>query len=78
MNLLDLCVRLVERRYPDPMKFANDSQSTDLVHCPICTHNVPARIEEVKKSIRVVPGQKCPRCQSTLDAAVVLAQREAA
>jgi len=60
------------------MKYAPDSKFTDLVHCPICTHNVPASIEVVKKRIRVVPGQKCLRCQSTLDAAVVLPQLQAA
>jgi hypothetical protein len=60
------------------MNFAKDSHPTDLVHCPICTHNVPAHIEEIRKRIRVVPGQKCPRCHSPLDAAVVLPQQEAA
>jgi hypothetical protein len=60
------------------MKPTNDSQFTDLVHCPSCTHNVPAQIEIIKKRERVVPGQKCPRCHSALDAAVVLPQVEAA
>ena len=71
-------VRLDEWRLPSPMKYANDYRFTDLVHCPICTHNVPAQVEEIKKRVRVVPGQKCARCHSTLDAAVVLPQREAA
>ena len=62
---------------PDQIRFINDS-TTELVHCPICTHNVPANIEVIKKRIRVVPGQKCPRCGSTLDVAVVLPHREAA
>jgi uncharacterized protein YbaR (Trm112 family) len=60
------------------MTHSDDSKLTELVHCPICTHNVPARIEVVKKTIRVVPGQKCPRCRSTLDVAMVLLYREAA
>jgi hypothetical protein len=60
------------------MKLVDDSKFTDLVHCPSCTHNVPASIEVVKKRIRVVAGQKCPRCHSPLDAAVVLPQLEAA
>ncbi len=60
------------------MTQTNDSKFTDLVHCPICTHNVPAHIEIVKKRVRVVPGQKCSRCHSTLDAAVVLPQLQAA
>ena len=60
------------------MKRTDDSKFTDLVHCPSCTHNVNAEIEVVKKRVRVVPGQKCPRCRSALDAAVVLPQLEAA
>jgi transposase-like protein len=56
----------------------NDSRFTELVHCPSCTHNVPAQIVVNKKRVRVVPGQKCPRCHSALDAAVVLPQLEAA
>ena len=48
------------------------------VHCPICTHNVGADIDISGKRPRVVPGQKCPRCASTLDAAFVLEVLEAA
>ncbi len=48
------------------------------VHCPICTHNVPADINISSKRPLVVPGQKCPRCSSTLDAAFVLEVLEAA
>jgi uncharacterized protein (UPF0212 family) len=48
------------------------------VHCPICTHNVSADIDMNGKRPRVVPGQKCPRCASTLDAAFVLEVLEAA
>jgi DNA-directed RNA polymerase subunit RPC12/RpoP len=60
------------------MRHTEKTKFTDLVHCPSCTHNVPASIEVVNKRIRVTPGQKCPRCQSALDAAVVLPQLEAA
>ena len=60
------------------MKLTADSKITDLVHCPICTHNVPARIEVVARRVRVVPGQKCPRCNSALDAAAVLPELKAA
>ncbi len=63
---------------PSQISVIDNSNLTDLVHCPICTHNVPARVETVKKMPRVVPGQKCPRCHSTLDVAVVLTYREAA
>jgi transposase-like protein len=43
-----------------------------LVHCPICTHTVPAQVEVHSKRMKVVAGQRCPRCQSSLDAAAVL------
>jgi hypothetical protein len=48
------------------------------VHCPICTHNVEADIEQIGRKIRVAPGQKCPRCLSTLDVAAVIEIREEA
>ena len=48
------------------------------VHCPICTHNVSADISISSKKLLVVPGQKCPRCSSTLDAAYVLEVLKAA
>jgi hypothetical protein len=47
-------------------------------HCPICTHTVPADITIKGKYPRVAPGQKCPRCQSSLDVAVVVEVPEAA
>jgi len=48
------------------------------VHCPICTHNVPADIIMIGRRPRVLPGQRCPRCASTLDAAFVLEVPQAA
>lgn len=42
------------------------------VHCPICTHTVHATVLAQGRSTRVKPGQKCPRCASSLDAAYVL------
>jgi hypothetical protein len=48
------------------------------VHCPICTRNVDAEVEQIGKKIRAVPGQKCPRCISTLDVAAVLQVLQAA
>jgi hypothetical protein len=56
------------------MKAAAQAQ----VHCPMCTHTVPASITVVAKRIKVAPGQKCPRCHATLDAAAVVFVREAA
>jgi hypothetical protein len=48
------------------------------VHCPICTHTVDADVEQLGKTVRVAPGQKCPRCSATLDVAAVLQILEAA
>lgn len=48
------------------------------VHCPICTHTVRADIDINRKSARVAPGQKCPRCACTLDAGYVLEVSQAA
>jgi len=48
------------------------------VHCPICTHTVPAEIDLRGKRPLVVAGQKCMRCGSSLDVAVVVQIPEAA
>jgi len=48
------------------------------VNCPICTHSVAADVEYVGKRIKVIAGQKCERCGSSLDAAALLYLRHAA
>jgi hypothetical protein len=48
------------------------------VHCPICTHTVPAQVEVAARKVRITEGQKCPRCHSSLDAAAVVFIRQAA
>ncbi len=48
------------------------------VHCPLCTHTVNAVVTAKGKNVFVTPGQKCPRCSSSLDAAYVLRVTEAA
>ena len=48
------------------------------VYCPICTHTVPADIDLKGRYARVAPGQRCPRCSSSLDVAVVVQIPEAA
>jgi len=53
-------------------------QSKALVYCPICTHSVEAEAGILGKKPLVVPGQKCPRCDSALDAGLVIQFREAA
>ncbi len=48
------------------------------VHCPLCTHRVPAAVLVGRRSVAVKPGQKCARCSSSLDAGYVLALQKAA
>lgn len=48
-----------------------------LVYCPICTHHVHANVTMVtnaagRKVPKVIPGQKCERCASPVDAAYVV------
>ncbi len=48
-------------------------------YCPICTHTVPAMIQLIaKQRPSVVPGQKCARCASALDAGIVFSVQQAA
>jgi transposase-like protein len=60
------------------VKAITRQRSKGHVHCPICTHTVGADVEQVGKNVRVIPGQKCPRCSATLDVAAVLQVLEAA
>ena len=48
------------------------------VHCPICTHTVQATVVAQGRSVRVKPGEKCPRCSAPLDAAFVFRYDRAA
>jgi hypothetical protein len=49
-----------------------------LVYCPMCTHTVEAQAGLAGKKPLVVPGQKCSRCASALDAGLVVQFRNAA
>jgi hypothetical protein len=60
------------------MKALAENQMKGLAHCPICTHTVPADIDLKGRYARVAPGQRCPRCMSSLDVAVVVQIPEAA
>jgi hypothetical protein len=60
------------------MKLLVENHTKGEAHCPICTHTVPAEIDLKGKYPRVATGQKCPRCQSPLDVAVVVQIPEAA
>ena len=53
-------------------------RSKALVYCPICTHTVEAEAGLLGKKPLVVPGQKCSRCASALDAGLVIQFRQAA
>jgi hypothetical protein len=53
-------------------------ESQGAVYCPMCTHTVDARITYGQRAARVVEGQKCPRCSSSLDAGYVLHVNRAA
>lgn len=66
-----------ERRGP-AAETARIHKASGWVHCPICTRTVVAEVWHVGKRMKAAPGQKCERCQSGLDAAAVLALREAA
>ena len=60
------------------MKALVENHTKGQVHCPICTHTVPAEIDFRGKYVRVAEGQRCPRCKSSLDVAVIVTIPEAA
>jgi len=60
------------------MKILVENHTKGMVHCPICTHTVPADLDLKGKFARVAPGQRCPRCGCSLDVAVVVQIPEAA
>ncbi len=60
------------------MKTLPETHTHGLAHCPMCTHTVPAQIDLKGKHARVAVGQKCPRCGSSLEVAVVIHIPEAA
>jgi uncharacterized protein (UPF0212 family) len=41
-------------------------------YCPICTHTVETAVVNMGRKMLVKPGQKCPRCNSSLEAASVI------
>lgn len=49
-----------------------------VLYCPICTRYVDGRVQRAARKLEVVPGQRCPRCASSLDAAMVVQIRQAA
>ena len=53
-------------------------ESRSWVYCPICTHTVEAQTVILGRTAQVKPGQKCPRCGSSLEVASVLRHQVAA
>jgi uncharacterized protein (UPF0212 family) len=47
-------------------------------YCPICTHTVETAVVHAGRKVLVKPGQKCPRCGSSLEAASVVRFEQAA
>lgn len=48
------------------------------VYCPICTHTVEAAVLWMGKKGMVKPGERCSRCEASLDAGRLLRDRVAA
>jgi hypothetical protein len=61
-----------------PVAVLEGVKSFGKVYCTLCTRTVDAEVMVQsnmvyrKASLRVVAGQKCPRCTSSLDAAFVV------
>jgi hypothetical protein len=60
------------------MKVFVENHTSGQVFCPICTHTVPAELDLRGKRARVAAGERCPRCQSSLEVAVIVQIPEAA
>ena len=60
------------------MKALTENHTLGQVHCPICTHTVPAELDLKGKRPRVATGQKCLRCGASLEVAVIVQVPEAA
>ncbi len=56
----------------EPKSTAGPKEGNAAVYCPMCTHTVGAKVIFNGRTSRVVPGQKCSRCASSLDAAYVV------
>ena len=60
------------------IKAVKEKAARGAVYCLICTHTVDAEVVQAGRKAFVKPGQKCPRCSSSLDPAYVLGRNEAA
>ncbi len=48
------------------------------VYCPFCTRTVGATLLVAGRRAKSKPGQKCPRCSSSLDAGYAIVPNRAA
>ena len=53
-------------------------ESRGWAYCPICTHVVETEVVAVGRRTVVKPGNKCPRCSASLEAASVVRYETAA
>jgi hypothetical protein len=60
------------------MKAPVVSHTSGLVYCPICTRTVPAELDLRGRRAKVAAGERCPRCQSSLEVAAIVQIPEAA
>lgn len=60
------------------IKTVKEKTTRGAVYCLICTHTVDAEVIQAGRKVFVKPGQKCPRCSSSLDPAYVLGGNQAA
>ena len=60
------------------MKQTKTYETKSSVYCPICTRTVDANVMYSPKLAIVTPGQRCPRCSSSLDAGYVFPIERAA
>jgi uncharacterized protein (UPF0212 family) len=62
-----------------PVVILEEPKLLGKAYCALCTRTVEAELvtnvnaESRKPRVRVAPGQKCPRCSASLDAAFVVA-----
>ncbi len=55
-----------------PMHKIQMQEAKGWAYCPICTHTVETHVIIVGRRSRVKPGERCPRCNSQLEAASVV------
>ncbi|MBI3680053.1 MAG: hypothetical protein HY235_06610 [Acidobacteria bacterium] len=62
--------------FTKPVPVATEAMAS--VYCYICTHTVEAQVLTHRKGAFVKQGQRCPRCNTSLDAGYVFRLNRAA